>query len=114
MWGWRREEENHLGCTGGVVPTLPAAGCPSGRLGAARAVSLLYLVPVNGDDLVLRAEAGPDRAESCPSPPCCAFAACPAESQVHLPGAWGAAAAPAGASQLKTHTEGSDSLRTTQ
>ena len=53
-------------------------------------------------------------AESCSSLPCCALAARPADSQVRPPGAWGAAAAPAGTSQLKTHAEGSDSLKATQ
>lgn len=57
MGGWRkaaqrREEGNHLSGIYSVVLTLPAAGCTSGRLGAARAVSLLYLVPANGHDLV--------------------------------------------------------------
>lgn len=107
-----RAELNPFGDS--VVPTLPAVGCASGRLGTAWGVSLLYLVPVKGDNLVLRAEAGPDGAESCPSPSRCALFARSADSQVHPPGASRAAAAPAGTSQLKTHTEGSDSLKATQ
>lgn len=116
MWGWWR------GCRGERKETIlvaqvvlsPLCLQPSDRLGTARGVSLLHLVPVNGDDLVLREEVGPDGAERCPSPPCFAFAAHPADSQVCPLGAWGAAAAPAGTSQLKTHVVGSDSLKATQ